>query len=116
MAQRPKSRPTISTHVLDVETGMPAEGVSVVLFRRGEDDEFEVLAESETDADGRIGDLVGGPLTAGDYQLLMQSIREQVMTLPDETKLYSGHGPVTTVGEERRFNPFVAPMYGGSFA
>ena len=67
--QRP-ARPTISTHVLDVETGSPAAGVSVVLFRRGEDDEFEVLNEGETDADGRIADLVGGQLTAGDYQLL----------------------------------------------
>jgi glyoxylase-like metal-dependent hydrolase (beta-lactamase superfamily II) len=55
-------------------------------------------------------------LPGGDYQLLMTSIREQVMTLPEETRLYSGHGPVTTVGEERRFNPFIAPMYGGSFA
>ncbi len=55
-------------------------------------------------------------LPGGDYQVLMSSIREQVMTLPDETKLYSGHGPVTTVGEERRFNPFIAPLFGGSFA
>jgi hydroxyacylglutathione hydrolase len=55
-------------------------------------------------------------LPGGDYQVLMGSIREQVMTLPDETKLYSGHGPVTTVGEERRFNPFIAPLFGGSFA
>ena len=51
-------RPTISTHVLDVESGSPATGVSVVLFRRGDDDEFEVLGEGETDADGRIADLV----------------------------------------------------------
>ncbi len=69
MSARP-ARPTISTHVLDVETGTPAAGVSVVLFRRGEDDEFEVLNEGETDADGRIADLVGGQLTTGDYQLL----------------------------------------------
>ena len=63
-------RPTISTHVLDLETGLPASGISVVLFRRGEDDEFEALNEGETDADGRIADLVGGELMAGDYQLL----------------------------------------------
>ena len=66
-----RSRPTISTHVLDLETGVPAAGISVVLFRRGGDgDEFEVLNEGETDADGRIADLVGGELIAGDYQLL----------------------------------------------
>lgn len=65
-----RSLPTISTHVLDVETGIPAAGISVVLFRRGDEDAFEVLNEGETDADGRIADLVGGELTEGDYQLL----------------------------------------------
>jgi hydroxyacylglutathione hydrolase len=55
-------------------------------------------------------------LPGGNYQVLMTSIRDHVMTLPEETRLYSGHGPATTVGEERRFNPFIAPMYGGSFA
>ena len=55
-------------------------------------------------------------LPGGNYQVLMNSIRDQVMTLPDETRLYSGHGPATTVGEERRFNPFIAPLFGGSFA
>ncbi|MGH2462547.1 MAG: hydroxyisourate hydrolase [Candidatus Limnocylindria bacterium] len=64
------TRPTISTHVLDVESGVPAAGISVVLFRRGDGDEFEVLNEGETDADGRIADLIGGELTEGDYQLL----------------------------------------------
>lgn len=38
---------------------------------------------------------------------LMRSIREQVMTLPDATLLYPGHGPHTTVGRERVSNPFV---------
>lgn len=55
-------------------------------------------------------------LPGGDYQLLMRSIREHVMTLPDDTTLYSGHGPKTTVRDERAFNPFIAPSYGGSFA
>jgi glyoxylase-like metal-dependent hydrolase (beta-lactamase superfamily II) len=55
-------------------------------------------------------------LPGGDYQTLMRSIREQVMTLPEDTRLYSGHGPVTTVRQEKRFNPFIAPLFGGSFA
>lgn len=55
-------------------------------------------------------------LPGGDYQQLMASIRAHVMTLPDETTLYSGHGPETTVQRERTTNPFIAPMYGGSFA
>ncbi|MGQ0562286.1 MAG: MBL fold metallo-hydrolase, partial [Gemmatimonadota bacterium] len=55
-------------------------------------------------------------LPGGDYQQLMNSIRAHVMSLPDDTVLYSGHGPATTVREERAFNPFIAPLYGGSFA
>jgi len=55
-------------------------------------------------------------LPGGDYQMLMRSIREHVMTLPDPTTLYPGHGPETTVQQERALNPFIAPMYGGSFA
>lgn len=55
-------------------------------------------------------------LPGGSYQQLMHSIRNRVMTLPDDTALYSGHGPKTTVGEERKANPFIAPLYGGSFA
>lgn len=43
----------------------------------------------------------------GDFQTLMHSIQTQILTLPDETRLYSGHGPETTVGQERVSNPFV---------
>ena len=46
-------------------------------------------------------------LWEGSYPLLLQSIREQLLTLPDETVVYPGHGPATTVGEERRTNPFL---------
>jgi hydroxyacylglutathione hydrolase len=81
-----------------------------------------VLLYSAQDDVAFVGDVVfqgsigRTDLPGGNYQVLMDSIREQVMTLPDHTQLYSGHGPVTTVGEERRFNPFIAPLYGGSFA
>ncbi|HEX5521780.1 MAG TPA: MBL fold metallo-hydrolase [Longimicrobiaceae bacterium] len=53
-------------------------------------------------------------LPGGDLQTLMRSIREQILTLPDETVLYSGHGPETTVGHERVSNPFLVPDFGGS--
>jgi hydroxyacylglutathione hydrolase len=55
-------------------------------------------------------------LPGGNYQELMRSIRQQVLTLPDATVLYSGHGPATTVGDERIGNPFLAPNYGGGLA
>ncbi|MFH1636468.1 MAG: MBL fold metallo-hydrolase [Chloroflexota bacterium] len=46
-------------------------------------------------------------LPGGDFDTLMESIREQVMSLPDETRILSGHGPETSVGQERRENPWV---------
>jgi hydroxyacylglutathione hydrolase len=53
---------------------------------------------------GSVGrtDLFGGSI-----ELLMQSIDERLLTLPDETKVYPGHGPETTIGDERRHNPFL---------
>jgi len=46
-------------------------------------------------------------LLGGNYQVLMESIQKWVLPLPDETVIYSGHGPVTTVGDERNSNPFL---------
>ncbi len=45
-------------------------------------------------------------LPHSDFRLLMRSIREELMTLPDETHVYPGHGETTTIGRERRTNPF----------
>lgn len=53
-------------------------------------------------------------LPGGDFQTLMTSIRSVILTLPDETILYPGHGPETTVGHERATNPFLTPNFGGS--
>ncbi|MGD2045098.1 MAG: MBL fold metallo-hydrolase [Gemmatimonadota bacterium] len=55
-------------------------------------------------------------LPGGDMKRLMKAIREEILTLPDETTLYSGHGPATTVGAERVGNPFLIPHYGGELA
>ena len=55
-------------------------------------------------------------LPGGNFKQLMTSIREQVLSLPDETRLLPGHGPETTVGDERRGNPFLIPHYGGELA
>jgi hydroxyacylglutathione hydrolase len=45
-------------------------------------------------------------LPGGSYEALMRSINEQLMTLPDDTIVYSGHGPATTIGRERVSNPW----------
>jgi len=41
------------------------------------------------------------------HERLMKSIHEKLMVLPDETIVYPGHGPPTTIGDERRGNPFL---------
>jgi glyoxylase-like metal-dependent hydrolase (beta-lactamase superfamily II) len=41
------------------------------------------------------------------HERLIKSIREKLMVLPDETIVYPGHGPPTTIGDERRGNPFL---------
>jgi glyoxylase-like metal-dependent hydrolase (beta-lactamase superfamily II) len=43
----------------------------------------------------------------GSYERLMKGIHEKLMVLPDETIVYPGHGPATTIGDERRGNPFL---------
>lgn len=65
----PSSRPTISTHVLDTERGLPAQGVRVVLYRLDVGDGPIRLTQALTDADGRVRDLLERPLAAGDYRL-----------------------------------------------
>lgn len=42
----------------------------------------------------------------GNHPLLIKNIREKIFTLPDETLVLSGHGPITTVGREKQTNPF----------
>jgi glyoxylase-like metal-dependent hydrolase (beta-lactamase superfamily II) len=46
-------------------------------------------------------------LPGGNWEQLAESIKTQIFTMPDETRLLSGHGPETTVGEEKSNNPFI---------
>jgi glyoxylase-like metal-dependent hydrolase (beta-lactamase superfamily II) len=46
-------------------------------------------------------------LPGGDTLTLMRSIREVLFKFPDESEVYSGHGPMTTIGHEKRTNPFL---------
>jgi 5-hydroxyisourate hydrolase len=57
--------PSISTHVLDTGRGLPARGVRVELYR-----ESTLVSAQDTDDDGRIADLVDGPLVTGAYRLV----------------------------------------------
>ena len=66
--------------------------------------EYQVVFDGEVLFQDSIGrtDLPGG-----DYELLMRTIRDKLMVLPDETRVLSGHGPATTIGRERRHNPYL---------
>jgi glyoxylase-like metal-dependent hydrolase (beta-lactamase superfamily II) len=46
-------------------------------------------------------------LPGGDYETLLRSITEVLVPLGDDARVYSGHGPATTIGDERRTNPFL---------
>jgi glyoxylase-like metal-dependent hydrolase (beta-lactamase superfamily II) len=43
----------------------------------------------------------------GNHNMLINSIKTKLLVFPDETKVYSGHGPATTIGYEKRYNPFL---------
>jgi len=47
-------------------------------------------------------------LRGGDLRILLNSIRDKVFSLPDQTRLLPGHGPESTVGYEKQHNPFLA--------
>ena len=73
---------------------------SVALFERKE----RVLFTGDVLFAGTIGrtDLPGG-----NFEQLLTSIRQQLLPLGDDVKVYAGHGPVTTIGQERRTNQFL---------
>ncbi len=66
--------------------------------------EQQTLIAGDTLFAGSIGrtDLPGGS-----YDKIMRSLHNQVLALPDETQVVPGHGPLTTIGEERQSNPFL---------
>jgi glyoxylase-like metal-dependent hydrolase (beta-lactamase superfamily II) len=68
---------------------------------------LKLLIAGDTLFAGSIGrtDLPGG-----NFDQIMDSIHSRLLALPDETKVLPGHGPVTTIGAERRSNPFLRAL------
>lgn len=55
-------------------------------------------------------------LPGGNFDTLISSIHNKLFVLPDDTLVYPGHGPETTIGYEKQYNPFCATHRGGYFA
>jgi hydroxyacylglutathione hydrolase len=72
-----------------------------VIFRA---DGLKIVFSGDLIFQGSVGrtDLPGG-----DWNQLLKSIQDEVLTLNDDFRLFSGHGPPTTVGDERAQNPFL---------
>jgi glyoxylase-like metal-dependent hydrolase (beta-lactamase superfamily II) len=49
-------------------------------------------------------------LPGGNHETLMRTIRDRLLTLPDETRVFPGHGEPTTIGDERHKNPFLQDL------
>jgi glyoxylase-like metal-dependent hydrolase (beta-lactamase superfamily II) len=95
---------TFGDYVVDVRhtPGHCPGGVCLAIGRAGE--EGRELFVGDTLFAGSIGrtDLPGG-----DLETLLASIRDELFVYPDATVVHSGHGPDTTIGAERRSNPFL---------
>lgn len=57
-----------------------------------------------------MGSIGRTDLPGADHQIMMRTLTEKILTLPDEVFLYPGHGPATTVGRERMVNPFLLQL------
>ncbi len=70
--------------------------------------QHQLLLAGDTLFAGSIGrtDLPGG-----DGRQILRSLRDRLMVLPDATRVVPGHGPDTTIGEERQSNPFLQPNF-----
>jgi glyoxylase-like metal-dependent hydrolase (beta-lactamase superfamily II) len=82
----------------------PGHTEGSVMFRLPHDEVPEICLSGDVLFAGSIGrtDLPGG-----DYTTLLRSIRDVLFSFPDETVVYPGHGEPTTIGHEKRTNPFL---------
>jgi len=101
-------------NVVSLSPGIPFKAGSITL------DVLHTPGHSPGGVSLRIGNAVftGDALFAGsigrsdfrnsDGRALLEGIKTQLLSMPDETEVYSGHGPSTTIGREKRTNPFLS--------
>ena len=91
----PPQQPTISTHVLDNERGQPAGGVRVTLARLDPEGPI-VVTEAATNADGRVPDLLDGPLVPAVYQISFDAAGYFARQGGEAAQREPSHGMATT--------------------
>jgi hydroxyacylglutathione hydrolase len=97
----------------------PGHTEGSVTFRLPTEEPITAGTKSKIDSPGDVlfsGDLLFAgsigrtDLPGGDYPTILRSLARVCLTLPDETLVLSGHGPQTTIGTERRSNPFLSGL------
>lgn len=90
----------------------PGHTMGSVCFRLDMDDTPPLLISGDHLFAGSIGrtDLPGGS-----FQALMESMAEKILPLSDDTLVLPGHGPTTTIGRERKTNPFLVGLIEGDY-
>jgi hydroxyacylglutathione hydrolase len=111
--------PHVDEYLEPGETVELGETVLRILFTPGHspghvtfvfDGQADEVAESPVAFVGDVlfrGSIGRADIAGGDFDRLMRSIREELLPLGDEAVAYPGHGPATTIGDERRHNPFL---------
>ncbi|GAA4404479.1 MBL fold metallo-hydrolase [Tsukamurella soli] len=99
------------TFGVDLAPGHTQGSVVLTTHVPGPDGDVTVALAGDVLFQGSIGrtDLPGG-----DHQQLLTSIAERLLPLPDDTVVLPGHGPTTTIGQERATNPFLQGLAPGS--
>lgn len=102
----PHQRLTFGRYVVDVRhtPGHCPGGVCLAIGRADAPENDRELFVGDTLFAGSIGRV---DLPGGDMDVLLTSIRQQLLVFPETTIVHSGHGPDTTVGDERASNPFL---------
>lgn len=105
----------ITTPLRDGEQIHIGSGELTVLHTPGHSQGSVVLYD-KADGFAIVGDVLFAgsvgrtDLPGGSHATLLDSIERQLLRLPDNTTIYPGHGPATTIGTERRSNPFIAHL------
>jgi glyoxylase-like metal-dependent hydrolase (beta-lactamase superfamily II) len=100
--------------ILDGETRIQAAGLEFKVLHTPGHTPGGMCLYDATEGIAFVGDtLFAGSVgrtdfPGGDYDQLMESIQTKLLTLPETTKVYTGHGPATTIGSEKRHNPFLS--------